>query len=93
MSVGGGGGRPVRMCVRCDRVTSTPVLVSEVHAASGPGFNVYACAECAPSFPGPPDVFDLLEDGRRGCGQLGRPYLWIEHFEPEGVTDRFVRGE
>lgn len=65
MSVGGGGRRPVRMCVRCDRVTSTPVLVSEVHAASGPGFNVYACAECAPSFPGPPDVFDLLEDGRR----------------------------
>ena len=55
---------PVRMCVRCDRITSTPVLVSEVHAASGPGFNVYACAACAPSFPRPPDALDLLVTGR-----------------------------
>lgn len=28
--------RPVRMCVRCDRVTDAPVLVSEVHQNSGP---------------------------------------------------------
>jgi hypothetical protein len=48
------------MCVRCDRITDTPVLVSEVHQNSGPGFNVYACGDCAPHFPQPPDVFDLL---------------------------------
>ncbi|MFE6619536.1 hypothetical protein [Streptomyces sp. NPDC057740] len=52
--------RPVRMCVRCDRTTDTPVIVSEVHQNSGPGFNVYACRDCAPRFPSLPDVFDLL---------------------------------
>ncbi|MFV2118787.1 hypothetical protein ACE14D_10190 [Streptomyces sp. Act-28] len=55
--------KPVRMCVRCDRITDEPVVVSEVHSASGPGFNVYACAECAPLYPPVPDVFDLLEGG------------------------------
>jgi hypothetical protein len=48
------------MCVRCDRVTDAPVLVSEVHQNSGPGFSVYACGDCAPHFLPPPDVFDLL---------------------------------
>ncbi|WP_230396536.1 hypothetical protein [Streptomyces blattellae] len=57
--------RPVRMCVRCDRITDTPVLVSEVHQNSGPGFSVYACGDCAPHFPPLPDVFDLLQAGRR----------------------------
>ena len=65
MSGARGDRQPVRMCVRCDRITSTPVLVSEVHSASGPGFNVYACAECAPSFPRPPDALDLLVTGWR----------------------------
>ncbi|MPY55597.1 hypothetical protein FPZ41_46540 [Streptomyces sp. K1PN6] len=51
---------PVRMCVRCDRITDTPVLVSEVHQNSGPGFNVYACDDCASHFPPLPDVFDVL---------------------------------
>lgn len=54
---------PVRMCVRCDRITTEPVLVSEVHSASGPGFNVYACAACAPLFPRPPEALDLLSTG------------------------------
>ncbi|WP_149180258.1 hypothetical protein [Streptomyces sp. TRM49041] len=52
--------RPIRMCVRCDRITDAPVVVSEVHQASGPGFTVYACRECAPLFPPVPDAFDLL---------------------------------
>ncbi|GGZ50921.1 hypothetical protein GCM10010344_16050 [Streptomyces bluensis] len=52
--------RPVRMCVRCDRTTDTPVIVSEVHQNSGPGFNVYACRDCASHFPPQPDVIDLL---------------------------------
>ncbi|CAM5233138.1 hypothetical protein SNARM312S_04469 [Streptomyces narbonensis] len=55
------GRRPVRMCVRCEGLTTDPVIVSEVHAGSGPGFNVYACTECAPHIPKPPDVLDLLE--------------------------------
>ncbi|MCQ0022913.1 hypothetical protein M4914_08070 [Streptomyces somaliensis DSM 40738] len=56
--------KPVRMWARCDRITDEPVVVSEVHSASGPGFNVYACPACAPLFPPVPDVLDLL-DGER----------------------------
>ncbi|WP_241838036.1 hypothetical protein [Streptomyces sp. CB03234] len=56
--------KPVRMCVRCDRFTTAPVLVSEVHSGSGPGFNVYACCDCAPLFPKLPDALDLLASGR-----------------------------
>lgn len=54
---------PVRMCVRCCVITDAPVVVSEVHAASGPGFNVYACPPCAPHFPRLPDALDLLKTG------------------------------
>lgn len=53
--------RPVRMCVRCGVVTDRPVIVSEVHANSGPGFNVYACPPCASLLPAVPDVYELLE--------------------------------
>ena len=50
----------IRMCARCERTTTEPVLVSEIHSASGPGFNVYACAECAEHYPPLPDVLELL---------------------------------
>ncbi|MFV2119052.1 hypothetical protein ACE14D_11640 [Streptomyces sp. Act-28] len=74
--------RPVRMCVRCDRITDSPVVVSEVHQNSGPGWSVYACPECAPRLPPVPDAFDLLERGlgrsderpRLGPGAGGRPF-------------------
>ena len=46
---------PVRMCVRCQVTTETPVVVCVVHQNSGPGFTVYACQACAPHFP-PTDV-------------------------------------
>ncbi|GAA4912650.1 hypothetical protein GCM10023237_35970 [Streptomyces coeruleoprunus] len=46
--------RPVRMCVKCGAVTDSPIAVSEVHVASGPGFTVYACPACAPQ-PAPHD--------------------------------------
>ncbi|MDT9690573.1 hypothetical protein Q5762_19940 [Streptomyces sp. P9(2023)] len=60
-----GARRPVRMCVRCGRITTAPVVVSEVHQNSGPGFNVYACPDCAPHFPPLPDVLHLLTPGWR----------------------------
>lgn len=63
------GRRPVRMCVRCNAVTDRPVVVSEVHQATGPGFNVYACPDCAPHFPPVPDVLSLLPKVRRGEGE------------------------
>ncbi|WP_327343741.1 hypothetical protein [Streptomyces europaeiscabiei] len=50
---------PVRMCARCQRVTEGPVLVHEHHGATGPGFNVYACVECAPHYPPPTDGPDV----------------------------------
>ncbi|MFD9037233.1 hypothetical protein ACIOK4_21670 [Streptomyces bottropensis] len=33
---------PIRMCAHCHQMTSTPVVVHEEHAATGPGFTVYA---------------------------------------------------
>ncbi|MFC4464971.1 hypothetical protein ACFPH6_10520 [Streptomyces xiangluensis] len=55
----------VRMCARCHRTTSHPVLVHEVHAATGPGFNVYACPECADHYPAMTDPLELPETPRR----------------------------
>lgn len=60
----------VRMCARCQCVTGEPVLVHEVHAATGPGFNVYACQECAAHYP-PPLVDELELLG--GEGELEPP--------------------
>ncbi|MBV1936368.1 hypothetical protein KUF83_07290 [Streptomyces sp. BV286] len=51
---------PVRMCARCERTTEEPVLVHEVHAATGPGFNVYACSDCADHYPPRTDPYELL---------------------------------
>ncbi|WP_310728592.1 hypothetical protein [Streptomyces sp. N2A] len=67
----GGSGRPLplRMCVRCERITDEPVLVAEVHGNSGPGWNVYACPGCAPHVPAAPDplvVLEALLQSRRG---------------------------
>ncbi|MFJ2832689.1 hypothetical protein ACIPC1_34925 [Streptomyces sp. NPDC087263] len=52
---------PVRMCARCQCTTDEPVLVHEVHAATGPGFNVYACPDCADHYPPMTDPLELLE--------------------------------
>jgi hypothetical protein len=54
----------VRMCARCQRTTDAPVLVHEVHAATGPGFNVYACTECAAHYPPMTDALELPEPTR-----------------------------
>jgi hypothetical protein len=59
----------VRMCVRCQRITEAPVVVREVHSNSGPGWNVYACPDCAPHIPPVPDALDVLDAAqrRRSC--------------------------
>lgn len=41
---------PRRMCARCLKLTDAPVTVAEVHGDSGPGWNVYACPDCAPAY-------------------------------------------
>ncbi|WP_151479353.1 hypothetical protein [Streptomyces albicerus] len=55
----------VRMCARCHHTTNRPVLVHEVHAATGPGFNVYACPECADHYPPMTDALVLPEPSPR----------------------------
>ncbi|OIK05418.1 hypothetical protein [Streptomyces monashensis] len=61
--------RPVRMCVRCNALTDAPVVVSEVHSSTGPGFNVYACPTCSAHFPPLPDVLVLLPAARPAGGE------------------------
>ncbi|MDN3024815.1 hypothetical protein [Streptomyces sp. S.PB5] len=51
----------LRMCARCERTTEEPVLVHEVHAPTGPGFNVYACPECAVHYPPLTDALNVLD--------------------------------
>ncbi|WP_143663388.1 hypothetical protein [Streptomyces bobili] len=58
---------PVRMCVRCEVVTGSPVVVAVVHQNSGPGFVVYACQACAAHYPPQPDVLTV----RRPSGKAG----------------------
>ncbi len=69
---------PVRMCARCQRTTSEPVLVHQVHAATGPGFNVYACAECAEQYPPLTDVLELLDATARPSRMSIRVYKVTE---------------
>ncbi|MEU6278738.1 hypothetical protein [Streptomyces sp. NPDC047028] len=64
----------VRMCARCERTTGEPVLVHEVHAATGPGFNVYACRDCAGHYPPQADPFELLEPAGAGSRMRLRVY-------------------
>ncbi|MEH0446784.1 hypothetical protein QA811_24665 [Streptomyces sp. B21-102] len=57
---------PVRMCVRCEVTTETPVVVGIVHQNSGPGFVVYACQACAAThYPPQPDVLTVMSPPRR----------------------------
>ncbi|WP_159027825.1 hypothetical protein [Streptomyces pactum] len=67
------GRPPLRMCARCRRTTDEPVLVHEVHAATGPGFNVYACPECAEHYPPMTDVLELLDSAARRRAHTGGP--------------------
>ena len=60
----------VRMCARCHRTTSHPVLVHEVQAATGPGFNVYACSECADLYPPMTDLLEFPEPAPRRRSRL-----------------------
>ena len=63
---------PVRMCARCGTITREPVLIAEVHANSGPGWNVYACPDCAPTYPPRPDPSALLDINDRLNNRISR---------------------
>ncbi|WP_307539507.1 hypothetical protein [Streptomyces sp. V3I8] len=55
-------------------MTNRPILVHEVHAATGPGFNVYACPECADQYPPMTDVLHLTEPSGRSSRLTLRVY-------------------
>lgn len=71
------------MCARCQRTTDDPVLVHEVHAATGPGFNVYACADCAMHYPPQPDPLELIDATPRQSRMTIRVYT----ITADGRTD------
>ncbi len=79
--------KSVRMCARCGCVTEQPVLVHEVHAATGPGFNVYACQECAPAYPPPTDLLEVL-DLDPSPARSSRMTIRVYTISPDGSTDR-----
>ncbi|MGW0827449.1 hypothetical protein [Streptomyces sp. NPDC002845] len=79
---------PIRMCVRCERTTENPVLVHAHHAATGPGFNVYACPDCATHYPPPTDPLDLLDPTPR----LSRMTIRVYQVTPGGAVTQ-DRGE
>jgi hypothetical protein len=51
------------MCAECSKITDQPIIIRIIHAATGPGWNVYACPDCAPHY--------LTADEAR--------QLWVEH--------------
>ena len=53
------------MCTRCERNTDEPVLVHQIHAPTGPGFNVYACPDCAIHYPPPASPFEAPTPAHR----------------------------
>ncbi|MER7229634.1 hypothetical protein ABT348_01635 [Streptomyces olivaceus] len=72
-----------RMCARCQRTTDEPVLVHEVHAATGRGFNVYACPECAPHYPPTTDPLDILDSAARHRSHLT---LRVNKVDADGIA-------
>ncbi|GGY90710.1 hypothetical protein [Streptomyces poonensis] len=78
---------PIRMCARCGCMTEHPVLVHEVHAATGPGFNVYACPDCAPHYPPPTDLLEVLDPDPVPAAQ-SRMTIRVYRISSDGSTDR-----
>lgn len=70
------------MCARCQWTTSEPILVHEVHVATGPGFNVYACTDCATHYPPLTDTLELLEATPRPS----RMTIRVHRVTAEGAT-------
>lgn len=54
------------VCCRCGRPTEAPVTVGYIPSASGPGFSLYACPDCALKIdPGPsPEDAQSVTDPR-----------------------------
>lgn len=64
---------PVRMCAACQTITTTPVLIRSIEQASGPGWSLYACPDCAPTHLTPTEAMQLLFDHTAACPQCALP--------------------
>ncbi|WP_260867908.1 hypothetical protein [Streptomyces sp. SAJ15] len=58
-------GHTVKHCHRCDRMTAEPVVVADVHGATGSGHIIHACPACAPHYPPPYDPLAQIAADRR----------------------------
>ena len=58
---------PRRMCLDCQTITETPVLLYAIERQSGPAFPVYACADCAPARISYDTALSLLFNHTHGC--------------------------
>lgn len=59
--------KPIRMCVRCNHLTDTPVIVAEIDQGTGPGFTVYACLGCATYYVARPERHRVQPDSAGGA--------------------------
>ncbi|MFH9478048.1 hypothetical protein ACH4L7_30040 [Streptomyces anulatus] len=55
------------MCVACEVITDQPVLIRSIEQGSGPGWSLYACADCAPTYLTTAEAFQLLMDHVGDC--------------------------
>jgi hypothetical protein len=78
----------VRTCARCQTTTADPVIVYEVHANTGPGYNVYACPNCAPCYPPQRDPLEVIETLRARLASLDEGELLERILTDDGPQDR-----
>lgn len=60
---------PRRMCLDCQTLTETPVLLYAIERASGPAFPVYACPDCAPARLTPDAAMSQLFNHTTACDE------------------------
>ncbi|MGW5568482.1 hypothetical protein ACWEWD_34390 [Streptomyces tendae] len=58
---------PRRMCLDCQTLTETPILLYAIERASGPAFPVYACPDCAPARLTPDAAMSQLFNHTTAC--------------------------
>ncbi|MEU7244813.1 hypothetical protein [Streptomyces sparsogenes] len=63
--VGEAGPVSSRICARCDRPTSTPLVVGQAHSSSVGGRDIYSCPTCVRTFPQPVDPITQIDALRR----------------------------
>lgn len=64
---------PVRMCVGCQTISNTPILIRSIEQGSGPGWSLYACPDCAPGYLSSAEAMQLLFDHTAACEQCALP--------------------